>query len=721
MSNERGRRPEDPSQRTSSSNAAGRVGGGPTTRHLQRRHSAPPVATEPPAAQPDPGASTLTMADLAFAHVFGMHLDPVQRIADAAGPDDDVRFHATAAAGVAGAASPLPHRDQIQRAFGPDHDVGRITAAVGGPAATAAAAIGATAYATGDRVAFAAPPDLHTAAHEAAHVIQQQAGVHLAGGVGRAGDAYEVHADAVADLVVAGQSAADLLRHGPGGSGGGPTVQRKGAGDADAEPKLEPFDLSAGADSPLRRGWPMLRRAAARARTMELQLDTTPQIPIALTAAFATFLKEGTEAAQLLASIPASDPAATAISRREIHAELTKLARSSFVVVRRLGYRNGGATVADALAELGVAAASLGWALPTSPEEAAARAHADEPCESDVFLGLDPRAANPERCHLTVEARLNLRNKIESAIDKADSALSVVLTRHQERLQDAIAADEKFAEKVTEWLIDALVTIATAGAGKGAGVAVAQAATDAGLAALKKMLIEISTKIATGTLKTIVGELVPLAHAGATDNAARVRTMAMAGAVGEAGAAQLDGLLDSLEALDDAGLDSLLAGLEVLTVANIDQRVAPILLAYESQVAPIGDTSVTPARLFPPSLPRRVTKKAIRVAGGEAQHLALVEYEEDVAPGLRRAGRATLAAAADVPRQMRGSRLVDGPQRMLADEWVNDPAVEIRFVQWIESPAGANFEAALADDAPLVPSWRISGLPLFTPKGAPSQ
>jgi hypothetical protein len=75
--------------------------------------------------------------------------------------------------------------------------------------------MGASAYATGNHVVFDRPPDLHTAAHEAAHVVQQAQGVNLYGGVGEVGDAYERHADAVADRVVAGQSAADLLGASP--------------------------------------------------------------------------------------------------------------------------------------------------------------------------------------------------------------------------------------------------------------------------------------------------------------------------------------------------------------------------------------------------------------------------------------------------------------------------------------------------------------------------
>jgi hypothetical protein len=76
-----------------------------------------------------------------------------------------------------------------EASFG-DHDVRAVQAPVGGPAADASRAMGAAAYATGERVAFAAAPDLRTAAHEAAHVVQQRAGVALPAGIGQSGDAY---------------------------------------------------------------------------------------------------------------------------------------------------------------------------------------------------------------------------------------------------------------------------------------------------------------------------------------------------------------------------------------------------------------------------------------------------------------------------------------------------------------------------------------------------
>lgn len=124
--------------------------------------------------------------------------------------------HKRAQEGVSGAGQALPHADQIQASFG-THDISHVKAHVGGDAAAAAGEIGAQAYATGDQVAFAQQPDLHTAAHEAAHVVQQRGGVSLKGGVGQAGDPYEQHADAVADKVVAGESAEDLLGQAHGG------------------------------------------------------------------------------------------------------------------------------------------------------------------------------------------------------------------------------------------------------------------------------------------------------------------------------------------------------------------------------------------------------------------------------------------------------------------------------------------------------------------------
>ncbi len=86
---------------------------------------------------------------------------------------------------------------------------------------------------------FAGTPNLRVAAHEATHVIQQRGGVQLTGGIGKVGDVYEQQAEAVADRVMAGQPAVDLLdrltnaerewqsgEHNSGGTNVDPPVQR---------------------------------------------------------------------------------------------------------------------------------------------------------------------------------------------------------------------------------------------------------------------------------------------------------------------------------------------------------------------------------------------------------------------------------------------------------------------------------------------------------------
>lgn len=137
-----------------------------------------------------------------------------------AATDTGQSVQAVAQQGVAGSGGPLPFLDQIQRSFG-EHDVSGVKAHVGGAASDASESMGAEGYATGNDVAFRESPSLHTAAHEAAHVVQQRAGVHLKSGVGEVGDEYERNADAVADRVVAGRSAEDLL---PATGGGAPSA-----------------------------------------------------------------------------------------------------------------------------------------------------------------------------------------------------------------------------------------------------------------------------------------------------------------------------------------------------------------------------------------------------------------------------------------------------------------------------------------------------------------
>jgi len=201
----------------------GRGGGSRALDHLSQRSSG--LA---------PGKRTLV--EQAFAAQVQMRASESPRA-------DHGPVHATAARGIATPGAPLPHRDTIQRVFG-RHDVSSIQAHTGTEADRAARALGAEAYAAGEHVAFAGTPSLHTAAHEAAHVVQQRGGVQLKGGIGAAGDPYEQHADAVADRAVRGESAEVLLdaHAGAGGRAPGGAVQRMIYADADARTRGNALD-----------------------------------------------------------------------------------------------------------------------------------------------------------------------------------------------------------------------------------------------------------------------------------------------------------------------------------------------------------------------------------------------------------------------------------------------------------------------------------------------
>ncbi|HEX4421929.1 MAG TPA: DUF4157 domain-containing protein [Kofleriaceae bacterium] len=144
--------------------------------------------------------------------------------------------HHAAARGVATTGQALPFGDAIQRSFG-RHDISSVQAHAGPEAAATAGAMGAEAYATGNHVVLGQAADLHTVAHEAAHVVQQRDGVQLKDGVGAAGDAHEQHADAVADAVVQGKSAEPLLDH---GAGAAPSASAAGSASGAVQHKLTP-------------------------------------------------------------------------------------------------------------------------------------------------------------------------------------------------------------------------------------------------------------------------------------------------------------------------------------------------------------------------------------------------------------------------------------------------------------------------------------------------
>lgn len=206
----------DRASRSSSSraNEHGRAQAGPNGRSLRPPRSGISVVDSEDFA--GTAATSRTGAHQAIQHQIQASAGP-HRVALSGAPPAAAAENTTAlcqAAAEHGAqassSGSLPHLDVIQRSFG-RHNVRKIEAHVGGPGRELAQAMNARAYATKNHVVFAEAPDLHTAAHEAAHVVQQAGGVRLKSSSGTATDDLERHADDVADRVIAGQSAEDLL------------------------------------------------------------------------------------------------------------------------------------------------------------------------------------------------------------------------------------------------------------------------------------------------------------------------------------------------------------------------------------------------------------------------------------------------------------------------------------------------------------------------------
>jgi hypothetical protein len=218
--------------------------------------SAPPNAP----AVPNEALQTTTLQLKLTSQKFQDEITPAER-APHAQP-----FHQAVQSGIASPSASVPFAAHLQAAFG-RHDLSGVQAHLGSQATASASTIQALAYATGNHMVFAGIPTLHTVAHEAAHIVQQRR-VRLASGIGQVGDAYEQHADAVAEQVVAGQSAEHLLDHVPGAGDGVPT----GAGSLQLRPgprRRHTADLRAHARHERARLRQQRREARAEARNEE--------------------------------------------------------------------------------------------------------------------------------------------------------------------------------------------------------------------------------------------------------------------------------------------------------------------------------------------------------------------------------------------------------------------------------------------------------------------
>lgn len=115
-------------------------------------------------------------------------------------PDRSAADEITSTGSGQGSSSSLPYLQELQPAFAP-HRLDGVQSRVG-PGELVGRDGSALAAARGNRVEFAETPDKHTAAHEAAHVVQQRRGIHRQ----LSTSALEQHADVVADSALRGEA-----------------------------------------------------------------------------------------------------------------------------------------------------------------------------------------------------------------------------------------------------------------------------------------------------------------------------------------------------------------------------------------------------------------------------------------------------------------------------------------------------------------------------------
>lgn len=528
-----------------------------------------------------------------------------------------------AAAGVEGRGASLPHLDAIQSSFG-RHDVSGVRAQVGGDAATAATAIGAEAYATGDAVAFRAEPDLHTAAHEAAHVVQQRVGVQLYGGVGEVGDPYERHADAVADAVVAGRSAEPLLDAFAGHGATSTAVQRKGAspsevgdivgglgGDASGlSDHVSALKLAKIACMNVLEDWRAGSLPSARAMTTLIDVIHGMYAPLHAFADAKARLERGPTPAlarELERWMPDVSDALNSAKR------VAMLITPSPVLQLPLGFgyvhtvenqlpddvAARTAQLDSAVVTLQIVGADVGWVPPATLHEADLARYAHEACPTGA------RRERPEACLLTDSERVERRGDVKTRVINVIDSFRAACAPHLTTLGKMISRQQALREKVIGTFVGTLSS------GLGAITSGAAAA----------FVNRLGTEVGKAALSSFAG---PVEGEG---------TKNFVEALIEAMRARLTLVAETVRTLDDESLVKIGDRLERLDVATFTDALTPLVQAYQAQIDPLGRDVGGTTRLdlnLPPGT--QFEYEAVTVKLPRGPRLAQVAHEANDTP-----------------------------------------------------------------------------------------
>lgn len=627
MSHERrhpGRQVDDERDRTIAAPvASGRAGAGATARSLPMRRTSP---GDVQLKATDLAATRRTAPAWQADHQGLWSMLSGQPVQAKAAELDSVTTQEVAASGVAGPGASLPHLAQIQRSFG-GHDVRSIRAHVGGDATTAATAIGAEAYATGDAVAFRSAPSLHLAAHEAAHVVQQRGGVSLKGGVGAAGDAYEQHADAVADAVVAGRSAEPLLSEFAGTGATSTAIQRKGADAAQVGGLVDKMTTDT---SGLAHELALLEHAETdclnllekwRAGTLKsgpaiaklIEIIRRMYGPVQAFSDARQRMDEssaGSESDQRTLDrwLPRVRDALNTAKRvaMTIEPSPTLQVPLGFDYVHTVENQIPDDVAAQVpklrsvVTTLEIVGSGVGWEAPANLRQADQARFDHEACPTAA------REQRPDACNLTDSERVEHRADVKIGVLKALDNFERACAPHQAAINKMIARDEAFREKIigkfVGTLSSAFATVTTGGVVAG-------------------FVDEIATGVTKAALASFAG---PSAGEG---------TKSFLTALIDAMRTHLDGIADRIKSLDDVGLRAADAGVAELTVARFSAALTPLVRAFQSQIDPLGRDVGGTTRMdlnLPPGTHFEYEAVQVKLRGG--LRLAQVAHEANTTP-----------------------------------------------------------------------------------------
>jgi hypothetical protein len=366
----------------------------------------------------------------------------------------------------------------------------------------------------------------------------------------------------------------------------------------------------------------------------------------------------------------------------------------------------------DRLAEV---ADPLGWTAPASTDDVRARQLARVPCPDDG------PTINPEHCYFDPRMRTDLQRRLSAGLLHLGVMFRDQCEQRSRVLEAAIERSQQLAEFIATQIVDAIVSFGTGNPGAAMGTQLGKLgkamSTTKGLAdATQEFGRDLTIKFSAAIAKKAGADFVDTENAGGSADG-RTKAVGLIARLARGFNEAVRAFDSRISSLDDSTLHELAARVESTTQAEIGARLDRVLAAFQDQIQPIGESSVS---LGFPS-PRVTTTRAARLhpAGGGRPRLALVRHTTDTNPSMRRGARRALALGDEAFRVVRGGRLFDDVERANAERFIAADDDEIEFVRWIDAPdEGVSLQALAEPGAIDLPLERVRGVSFLDSIGA---